>query len=101
VEIVSLRVIGRGLTDRPRVPERVQIERGGPAAPGTTRRVYFGPHEGWLTTPVLARGDLAAPRSGPLVVEEYDATCVVPPGARAWLDAWGNIAMDLRMDARI
>ena len=27
VEIVSLRVVGQGLSDRPRVPDRVQIER--------------------------------------------------------------------------
>jgi N-methylhydantoinase A len=121
VEIVSLRVIGQGLTDRPRVPERVRVDRarvpdrridrgpGRPApgqagrssAPGATRRIYFGPDEGWITTPILTRGDLAAPRSGPAVIEEYDATCVVPPAARAWLDEWGNIVMDLRTEARI
>jgi N-methylhydantoinase A len=28
-------------------------------------------------------------------VEEYDATCVVPPGARAELDAGGNIVIEL------
>jgi len=46
-------------------------------------------------TPVLARGDLATPREGPAIVEEYDATCVVPPGARAGLDVSGNIVMEL------
>jgi N-methylhydantoinase A len=59
------------------------------------RRVYFGPQAGWIATPILSRGDLATPREGPAVIEEYDATCVVPPGARAGLDAWGNIVMDL------
>jgi N-methylhydantoinase A len=34
---------------------------------------------------------LAETRSGPLIVEEYDATCVVPPGATARLDAHQNI----------
>jgi N-methylhydantoinase A len=29
------------------------------------------------------------------MVEEYDATCVVPPGATASLDAGGNIVIDL------
>ncbi len=29
------------------------------------------------------------------MIEEYDATCVVPPGARASLDAWGNIVMEV------
>jgi len=60
-----------------------------------TRRVYFGPQAGWIVTPILTRGDLATPREGPAVVEEYDATCVVPPGARAGLDAYGNIVMEV------
>jgi N-methylhydantoinase A len=104
VEIVSLRVVGRGVSDRPRVPDRVRIDRdarpGGhglrtPAADSAVRRVYFGPEAGWLATPILGRADLATPREGPAVIEEYDATCVVPPGARAALDGWGNIVMDV------
>jgi len=94
VEIVSLRVVGQGLSDRPRVPERVQIGRGAGTL-GSSRRVYFGPRDGWIVTPVLARGDLATPREGPAIVEEYDATCVVPPGARARLDVSGNIVMEV------
>jgi N-methylhydantoinase A len=94
VEIVSLRVVGRGLSDRPRVPDRPAAATA-PERPGSMRRVYFGAQVGWLTTPILARADLATPREGPAVVEEYDATCVVPPGARAALDAWGNIVMEV------
>ena len=44
---------------------------------------------------MLTRADLGAGRAGPLIVEEYDATCVVPPGARAELDAAGNIVIAL------
>jgi N-methylhydantoinase A len=92
VEIVSLRVVGKGLGERTRVVAH-------PPAPAahapTVRRVYFGPQAGWLTTPILSRADLATPREGPAVVEEYDATCVVPPGARVRLDASGNIVMEL------
>jgi len=94
VEIVSLRVVGQGLSERPRVPERVQIGRGAGTIAGS-RRVYFGPRDGWIVTPVLTRGDLATPREGPAIVEEYDATCVVPPGARAGLDVSGNIVMEV------
>ena len=60
-----------------------------------TRAAYFGPEVGWLDTPVLARAELAAPREGPCIIEEYDATCVVPPGARASLDAIGSILIEL------
>jgi len=45
---------------------------------------------------VLARTDLAAtPRPGPLIVEEYDATTVVPPGCAAWRDQWENIVIEV------
>ena len=64
------------------------------SAPQGARRAYFG-ELGWLETPVLARADLAAGRPGPLIVEEYDSTCVVPPGARAEIDAAGNIVIAL------
>lgn len=57
--------------------------------------LHFGPENGWLETPVLRRSDLAGGKVGPLIVEEYDATCVVPPGARAGLDTGGNIVIEL------
>jgi len=59
------------------------------------RRAYFGAETGWLETPILRRSDLSTPRSGPLIVEEYDATCVIPPGAKAELDLGGNIIVEL------
>ena len=47
---------------------------------------------------VISRAALldSPPREGPLIVEEYDATCVVPPGCRATLDSLGNI--DIALD---
>jgi N-methylhydantoinase A len=44
---------------------------------------------------VLARADLSAPLRGPLIIEEYDCTCLVPPGVGAVLDDFGNIVMAL------
>jgi N-methylhydantoinase A len=61
----------------------------------TARRAYFGPQSGWIDTPVLRRGDLATPRSGPCIIEEYDATCLVPPGGTVSLDRYANIVIDL------
>ncbi len=60
-----------------------------------SRQAYFGTEVGWLETPVLSRGDLQTPREGPCIVEEYDATCVVPPKAQARLDSYGNMVIDL------
>jgi len=47
-----------------------------------------------VDTPVIRRSDLSAPRTGPLIVEEYDATCLVLPGWRASLDAARNIVLE-------
>jgi N-methylhydantoinase A len=98
VEIVSLRVVAQGIPDRPRVPERLEIDRATPTGEVRTRRVYFGPEHDWIETPIIGRGDLVGGRVGPCIVEEYDATCVVPPEARAALDAWGNIVIDIGPD---
>ncbi len=99
VEIVSLQVVGRGIPERPRMPDRLEA-----AAATTThqpRRAYFGAEHGWIETQVLARAELAAPRHGPCIhgpciIEEYDATCLVPPGATASLDSFGNIVIELQ-----
>jgi len=94
VELVAIQVVGTGVREGSAVPERVELSRGEPK-PQPPRRAYFGPGDGWIETPVLRRSDLASGRSGPLIIEEYDATCLVPPGARAELDAGGNIVMEL------
>jgi len=94
VELITLRVHARVVADRPRVPDRVPV-RAARAGPGRTRRVYFGRASGWCATPVMRR-DALGRRPGPLVIEEYDATCVVPPGASAALDEFGNIAIETR-----
>jgi N-methylhydantoinase A len=99
VEIVSVRLVAQGIPDRPRVPERIQVDRV-PARETRTRRVYFGPEHGFIETGVVGRGDLGGGRQGPLIVEEYDATCVVTPGARAALDDWGNIVIEIGPEAR-
>ncbi len=94
VELVTLRLVGQGIPERPRVPDRVVIDREGSEA--AMRRVYFGPERGWLDTPIVRRAGLAGARTGPCIVEEYDATCVIPPNARAILDEYGNIVIELR-----
>jgi N-methylhydantoinase A len=94
VELVAIQAIGTGVREGSAVPERVELSRGEPK-PQPPRRAYFGPDHGWIDTPVLRRSDLTSARNGPLIIEEYDATCLVPPGARAELDAGGNIVVEL------
>jgi N-methylhydantoinase A len=93
VELVSIQVIGIGLRAGG-VPDRVIVSRPEPE-PAPPRKAYFGRENGWMQTPVMPRLALSTSRAGPLIVEEYDATCVVPPGARAALDIGGNIVIEL------
>jgi N-methylhydantoinase A len=94
VELVSMQVLGRGLREGADVPERVRPSRPEPD-PGPPRRAWFGPEHGWVETRILRRSDLNSPVTGPAIVEEYDTTCVIPPGTRAHLDSGGNIVIEL------
>jgi N-methylhydantoinase A len=96
VEIVNMQVVGQGIPEHPRVPDHLHRLTTDAAHQHVSRRAYFGPRRGWLDTPVLRRVDLAVPCHGPCIIEEYDATCVIPPGARAQLDTYGNIMIDVQ-----
>jgi N-methylhydantoinase A len=93
VELVSIQVVGLGLRERG-LPERIRSDRPEPPPP-PPRPAWFGAAHGWLNTPVLRRSDLIGGRTGPLIVEEYDATCLVPPATHAELDEAGNMVIEL------
>jgi N-methylhydantoinase A len=94
VELVTIQVVGQGIRAGSAIPERVRSSRPEPPPP-PPRRAYFGPGTDWVQTPVIRRSDLSSPLAGPVIVEEYDATCLIPPGARARLDSGGNILIEL------
>ena len=95
VELVTAQVLGRGLSERPRVPERLSLA--GRETGTGARRAYYGPALDWVDTPVVPRETLArgGGGEGPCIVEEYDSTCLVPPGVRARVDARGNLVLSL------
>jgi N-methylhydantoinase A len=95
VEVVNIQVVGQGIAERSRVPDTPAPAQHNAGSGFLPRQAYFGPQVGWLETPVLRRDDLVTPREGPCIIEEYDATCVVPPKANAILDVYGNIIIDL------
>ena len=67
-----------------------------PAKPETMRRAYFGVEHGWLETQVISRvGIGASPRPGPLILEEYEGTTVVPPGATIATGPLGHLIIEL------
>lgn len=95
VEIVNLRAkaIGRS----PKIPYRDlwnsldQIEN--KSLETGNRDAFFGPKLGKLGCAVLSSRRLlnADGVEGPVIIEEFDTTIVVPPNTRARLDAYGNV----------
>ena len=91
VELVTAQVVGRGLSERPRVPDRLHLDER--EVGSGTRRAYFGRTHGWIEVPVVTRTAMARAGEGPCIVEEYDSTCLVPPGVRARIDTRGNLVL--------
>ena len=98
----ATQIVNVRLRVRARADEAIEVRADSihPAAsarePGkaANRNVYFGPRWGWRDTPVVRRESLEA-GIGPLVVEEYDTTIVVPPDAGVRRDATGSVHIDL------
>jgi N-methylhydantoinase A len=92
--LTNLRVIGAisrsGGPITPREPNGRPAQRG-------SRRAYFGPEFGAADVAVVGRYDLSdAPTDGPLLIDEYDSTTVVPPHCTARLDKLANIRISIR-----
>jgi len=68
--------------------------------PVETRPVVFGDQDDWsrLPTPRFERDQLApgALLTGPALVTQYDATTVIPPDWRGFVDATGTIVLQRR-----
>jgi N-methylhydantoinase A len=91
VEVVTLRATGRLIQTEAPVQPRHEMP---PAAPPSRRRVWFGPAFGARETMVAGRAALAdGVRQGPLIIEEYEGTTVVPPDCTASLDENMNIVI--------
>lgn len=92
VEIVSLKV--RVTDPSGKAPKRLLINK--TPRPARERMVYFGPEYGQVLTRVVDRRDIpTSPVKGPLIVDEYEGTTVVPPDASVHLDGFDNIVIDL------
>jgi N-methylhydantoinase A len=57
------------------------------------RAVYFGPDEGWNTTPIYRRSALPVAEviPGPAIIDEMSSTTIVLAGQSAVVDVFGNI----------
>jgi len=89
VEIVTLRVAASGGVRRFALPA-VGRTRARPRR--ARRRVYFA-GRGWVDAACVQREALGAGARivGPAIVEQLDATTVVPPGQHGHVDRFGNL----------
>ncbi len=98
VELVNVRIIARVALGGPREYDGLFLGEPGDAdtGAGVERPAYFGPDFGTLSTPVFRRRDLVGKtEEGPLIVEEYDSTCIVPPGCEVRVDESANMVISL------
>ncbi len=65
------------------------------SAAGRTRPIYFDRGGAWRETPVVERDLFSGSFAGPLAIESADTTIIVPPGASARTDAWGNVVVTI------
>ena len=104
VELVNLRLVAQAPGGRWSLAAAEVGPPGGPEATGPAERrrpAYFGPEQGLLETPLLTRQQVGSePLAGPLIVEEYDATTIVPPGCTVQRDRYDNLVIEIDQPAR-
>lgn len=90
VELVNIRVVATIPVAEPR------LALGRPRLSGNaSRRVYFGGPGLGLEVQVLGRDALTdRPRPGPMIIEEYDTTVVVPVEWSVLTDRVGNVVLE-------
>ena len=95
IELVNLRLVGTKKTVTPELKHNLKTYK----KEDNRREAYFGPAIGLVNSRVLSRGDLEKNiLEGPLIIEDYEGTVVVPPGCEAHLDSMGNIVIKLLLN---
>jgi len=96
LELVNVRLSAYGRSDQRLDFDAIQVDASALQGVAGTRPVSFGRGQAPRETLLVPRSAItAAPRQGPLVIESYDTTIVVPPGASARADKIGNIIIDI------
>jgi N-methylhydantoinase A len=92
VDLVSVKVVGRSPSGVAAGALASLVAKDAATTQEATRTACFGSQLQMLETRILSRAPfLAGPLRGPLIVEEYDATSVVPPDCTARTDGDGNL----------
>jgi N-methylhydantoinase A len=97
VEIVNARTAAIGLAAAAELGP--QLVPGGEPTATESRPVYFDDPGEFVETPVYTRSNLApnASLDGPAIVEQMDTTVLIPPNARAHVDARLNLVISVEI----
>jgi N-methylhydantoinase A len=100
LELVKITVTGRGLRQSRLDFNAMKIDARTSAARSDHRLVSFTRGVPAVETAIVARSAIgSAERKGPLIIEEFDATIVVPPDATICRDGMGNLILKLEGSA--
>ena len=95
VEIVSARLRSTGLVEKPKIERaKPQAQRATNASPHGHKLVTFTDKE--VRAAIYRRDELppGARLRSPCIVTEYSSTTLIPPGAGAHLDLYGNLIIE-------
>ena len=96
IELIKVRVIGRGLNERRFTFEQLSVAHRRAAASSGTRKVSFERGSTPIVTEIVDRRAVPLePRRGPLLIEEFDSTIVVPPEAQVRRDRLDCIIIEM------
>ena len=95
VEVVNARLIATGITRKPELRKAQPSMQALSPDALTDKRTAFFDSTGWIETPIYSRDSLLPGNrlAGPAIVEQYDATTVVPPGWNATVDDFLNLRL--------
>ena len=96
VKIVTLRVEATGAVRKADLKAFPEAGADASSAIAQRRRVWLPEVGDFIETPVYARAALRPGNrfAGPAIVEQMDATTMVPPGWSARVDAWLNLILE-------
>ena len=95
IELMKVRVAGRGLRDNRLDFRAMKIAPRAGASGSGSRQISFARGEPARAVDIVDRAAIdGRPRPGPLIIEEFDATIVVPPDAHVHKDAIGCIVLE-------
>ena len=96
VEIVTLRLEANGVVRKAELRTHPEAGPDASAAIAHHRDVWLAETKSFVSTPIYARERLRPGNHfiGPAIVEQMDATTLVPPGMTAQVDRWLNLILE-------